>query len=140
MATTSWEDAALASARQQGRARRAVVELLARQSCCLTAQEMFDRLRADGSAVGLASIYRTLMELSRDGLLQKVELGDGATRYEPARHGGHHHHPVVCDSCGKVESFEDERLEQALRRVERKTGYAVAAHDVVLRGSCSDCT
>jgi Fur family transcriptional regulator, ferric uptake regulator len=138
--TTAWKEAALASGRQAGRARRAVVELLGRQSCCLTAQEIFDLLRGAGSAVGLASVYRTLDQLSRDGFVQKIELGDGTTRYEPLERGGHHHHHVVCDTCGKVESFEDERLEQALRRVERQTGYAVAAHEVVLRGSCSDCS
>ena len=137
--TPAWEHAALASGRLRGRARGAVIELLARQSCCLTAQEIFDRLRSAGSAVGLASVYRTLDQLSKDGFVQKVELGDGTTRYEPAQQGGHHHHHVVCDNCGKVESFEDDRLEQALRRVERQTGYAVAAHDVVLRGSCGDC-
>src|SRR6266568_1688440 len=84
---STWEDGALAS-HQGGRAHRAVVELLALQSCCLTAQEIFDRLRSGGSAVGLASVYRALDQLSKDGLLQKVELGDGTTRYEPAQRGG----------------------------------------------------
>jgi Fur family transcriptional regulator, ferric uptake regulator len=137
--TVAWKDAALASARQRGRARRAVVELLARQSCCLTAQEIFDGLRATATPVGLASVYRTLDQLSKDGFLQKIELGDGTTRYEPAHHGGSHHHHLVCDSCGKVEAFADDRLEQALQRVERQTGYSVAAHDVVLHGSCREC-
>ena len=137
--TVAWKDAALASSRQHGRARRAVVELLARQSCCLTAQEIFDGLRVAASPVGLASVYRTLDQLSKDGFLQKIELGDGTTRYEPAHHGGGHHHHLVCDSCGKVEAFADDRLEQALRRVERQTGYSVAAHDVVLHGSCGEC-
>jgi len=73
------------------------------------------------------------------GFLQRIELGDGITRYEPADQSGHHHHHVVCGSCGKVDAFEDDRLEQALRRVERRTGYAVAAHEVVLRGTCRDC-
>ncbi|HVH51798.1 MAG TPA: transcriptional repressor [Gaiellaceae bacterium] len=136
--TVTWQDRALA-ARQSGRARRAIVELLARQSCCVTAQEIFDLLRSAGSAVGLASIYRTLDQLSTDGFVQKIELGDGTTRYEPAQIGGHHHHHVVCDNCGKVNAFEDDRLEQALRRVERRTGFEVAAHDVVLRGTCGDC-
>jgi Fur family ferric uptake transcriptional regulator len=135
--TASWEDSALAT-RQGGRARRAVVELLARQPCCVTAQEIFDLLRSGGSAVGLATVYRTLDQLSKDGFLQRIELGDGTTRYEPAREDGHHHH-VVCGNCGKVDSFEDDRLEQALHRVEQRTGYAVAAHDVVLRGTCADC-
>lgn len=136
--TVTWQDRAL-GARQSGRARRAIVDLLARQSCCLTAQGIFDLLRSAGSGVGLASIYRTLDQLSTDGFVQKVELGDGTTRYEPAQIGGHHHHHIVCDNCGKVDAFEDDRLEQALRRVERQTGYAVAAHDVVLRGTCGDC-
>ncbi len=135
---TRWETAALAT-RNRGRARLAVVELLAQQSCCLTAQEIFDELRDSGSAVGLASVYRTLDQLSADGFVQKVELGDGTTRYEPAEQSGHHHHHVVCASCGKVDAFEDVRLEQALRRVEQQTGYAVDAHDVVLRGTCGDC-
>ena len=136
--TASWEDGALAT-RQGGRARRAVVEVLARQSCCVTAQEIFDLLRSGGSAVGLATVYRTVDQLSKDGFLQRIELGDGTTRYEPAQQSGHHHHHVVCDSCGKVDAFEDDRLEQALHRVEQQTGYAVAAHDVVLRGTCADC-
>ena len=136
---TTWERSALASRPLRGRARAAVIELLAHQSCCLTAQDIFDRLRAAGSAVGLASVYRTLDQLSTDGFVQKIELGDGTTRYEPAQTGGHHHHHVVCGNCGKVDAFEDDRLEQALRRVEQQTGYAVAAHDVVLRGMCGDC-
>ena len=136
---TTWEGSALASRPLRGRARAAVIELLAQQSCCVSAQEIFDRLRIAGSAVGLATIYRTLDQLSSDGFVQKVELGDGTTRYEPTEPSGHHHHHVVCDSCGKVDAFEDDRLEQALHRVEQRTGYAVAAHDVVLRGTCGDC-
>ena len=30
-------------------------------------------------------------------------------------------------------------LERALQKVEGRTGYSVAGHDVVLRGACSDC-
>jgi len=140
---TDWAEETLAALRQKGHrsggARHAVIELLSRQSCCLTAQEIFDRLRADDSPVGLASVYRTLDQLSKDGFLQKIELGAGTTRYEPLHRGGEHHHHLVCDTCGKVEAFSDERLEQALHRVEQQTGYSVAGHDVVLRGACRDC-
>lgn len=137
--TASWEEGALGT-RQGGRGRRAVIELLARQSCCVTAQEIFDLLRSGGSGVGLATVYRTVDQLSKDGFLQRIEFGDGTTRYEPAEIGGHHHHHVVCNSCGKVDAFQDDRLEQALQRVEQRTGYDVAAHDVVLRGTCGDCS
>jgi Fur family ferric uptake transcriptional regulator len=143
-AESSWAASTLASLRQRGRraggARAAVVDVLGQQACCLTAQEIFDRLSADGRRVGLASVYRTLDQLSSEGFVQKIELGAGTTRYEPVRPDGEHHHHLVCDACGKVEAFADDGLERALHRVENETGYRVAAHDVVLRGSCSDCT
>lgn len=46
--------------RRAGGARTAVVELLAGQSCCLSAQEIADELRTSRTKVGLASIYRAL--------------------------------------------------------------------------------
>ena len=140
---TGWTESTLEALRGEGRrsgtARRAVVELLGRQDCCLTAQQIFDELRAEGRRVGIASVYRVLDLLTERGLLQRVELGEGTARYEPAHADGEHHHHLVCADCGKVEAFADDELELALRRVESRTGYSVAGHDVVLRGACRDC-
>jgi Fur family ferric uptake transcriptional regulator len=139
-----WADATLASLRAKGHrnggARRAVIELLGRQQCCLTAQEIYDVLRAEGRRVGTASVYRALEQLTNDGFVQRIDIGAGISRFEPIHAGGeHHHHHLVCDDCGKVEAFADDELERALRRVEGRTGYSVAGHDVVLRGACNDC-
>jgi Fur family ferric uptake transcriptional regulator len=138
-----WAETTLASLRARGHrnggARRSVVELLGAENCCLSAQEIFDRLRADDRRVGIASVYRTLVELTSDGFVQRVDVGGDAARYEKVHSGGEHHHHLVCDDCGKVEAFEDAELERALSKVERRTGYSVAGHDVVLRGACSDC-
>ena len=140
---SEWSDATLATLHRKGLrnggARRAVIELLGEQDCCLTAQEIFDRLRASGRRVGIASVYRVLDLLTSEGLLQRIDLGSGISRYEPARSGGHHHHHLVCDSCGKVEAFEDHALETAIHRLEKASGYEVAGHDVVLHGACGDC-
>src|SRR5436190_2191615 len=86
---------------RNGLARRAVVELLGRQDCCLTAQEIFDELRAEDRQVGIASIYRVLDLLTEKGLLQRVDLGAGIARYEAVHSGGEHHHHLVCDHCGR---------------------------------------
>src|SRR5450432_3505513 len=96
---------------RNGGARRAVIELLAGQDCCLTAQEIFDRLRASDRRVGIASVYRVLELLTSEGCVQRIDLGSGISRYEPVHPGGGHHHHLVCDSCGKVEAFEDPRAE-----------------------------
>jgi len=143
MTGTTWTESALMRLRESsgrsGGARRAVVELLGRQGCCLSAQEIHERMRAAGPRVGIASVYRTLEGLDSLGLVQRVDLGDGVARFEPAHASGDHHHHLVCDDCGKVEPFEDPTLEAAIERVADGRGYAVAAHDVVLRGACQEC-
>ena len=141
--TSPWAETTIASLRAKGHrkggARLAVVELLGRQHCCLTAQEIFDQLRAEGRRVGIAIVYRVLEQLSKDGFVQRIDIGAGTSRFEPIHADGEHHHHLVCDDCGKVEAFADDQLERALRKVEGRTGYSVAGHDVVLRGACSDC-
>jgi Fur family ferric uptake transcriptional regulator len=140
----AWAESALARMRSQsgrsGGARRVVVEYLGRQDCCVSAQEIHDAVRAGGARIGIASVYRTLDGLSERGLLQRVDLGDGISRFERADPHGEHHHHLVCADCGKVEPFEDPALETAIAGIAGGRGYDVAAHDVVLRGACGDCS
>lgn len=124
---------------RSGGARRVVVDYLARQSCCVSAQQIHDAVRATGARVGIASVYRTLDGLDELGLVQRVDLGDGLSRFERNDPGGDHHHHLVCDDCGRIEPFEDPALEAAIVGVAGGRGYDVAAHDVVLRGACEDC-
>jgi Fur family ferric uptake transcriptional regulator len=121
-----------------GGARWAVLEALDRESCCLTAQEIFDNLRSRGRKVGIASVYRTLELLSKLNLVRRVDIGAAAC-YEPAHPGGQHHHHVVCERCGKVAAFEDPELEDAIDRLGRRLKYKVGVHEVVLRGACPEC-
>ena len=124
---------------RRGGARTAVVELLGEQHCCLSVQEIHDGMRRAGRPVGIASVYRVIELLTELGLLQRVDVGDQAARYEPAFPGGDHHHHVVCGDCGRVEPWKDDGLERAVDRVAGRVGYRIAGHDVVLRGVCADC-
>jgi Fur family ferric uptake transcriptional regulator len=124
---------------RSGGARRAIVELLGRQHCCLTAQEIFDELRAAGRPVGIASVYRVLDALADLRLVKRIDVGAGTARFEPALPSGDHHHHLVCRDCGKVEAFADQRLERAIHSVAGGLGYAVDEHEVVLHGACADC-
>jgi Fur family transcriptional regulator, ferric uptake regulator len=139
---TTWEAHAVSTladaGRRAGRARQLVVALLARQRCCLSANEIFEALRARDRKIGIASVYRALEQLTSLQLVQRLEFPDAA-RYEPMLPSGEHHHHLVCDDCGKVEPFADRPLERALDRVGEAVGFQVDAHDVLLRGACSDC-
>jgi Fur family ferric uptake transcriptional regulator len=46
---------------------------------------------------------------------------------------------VICEECGEVTPFDDERLETAVARVERSLSHRVSSHEVVIRGICPDC-
>ena len=124
---------------RSGGARRAVIESLAAQDCCRSAQEIFDQLRDDGRAVGIASVYRVLDLLVSLGLVQRLDLGGGTARYEPAMPGGEHHHHAVCTDCGEVLPFEDAALERALEAAAGRAELEVDGHDVVLWGRCAAC-
>ena len=133
-------DAALREAGfRSGGARAAVLNLMASQECCASAQEIHERLRESGRSVGIASVYRVLEVLSELRLVQRVDVGDGIARFEPAPPDGEHHHHVVCDDCGRVEPFSDLPLERAIANASDRMGYRVDGHDVVLRGECADC-
>src|SRR6202046_2950655 len=114
---TEWAADGLADAGyRRGGARRELVELMGAQPCALSAFELEDRLAAGPRRVSRASIYRILEELEETGLIQRVEVGAGITRYEPIRSDHDHHPHLVCDRCGRLEPFTDEALERAVAR------------------------
>lgn len=141
--TTPWREHTLATLAEagyrKGGARNAVVELLDQQTCALTAQEIDDRLRASGRAVGRASVYRILEMLTEMRLVQRIDVGQGVARYERHEPDGDHHHHLVCDSCGQISPFEDPRLEHVIAEVSRRLSFAVDDHEVVLHGECRNC-
>jgi Fur family transcriptional regulator, ferric uptake regulator len=144
MSIETWADRAeetlSAAGRKRGGARRAVLELLERQSCALTAVEIEDALRSrSGRAVSRASVYRILDELERLRLAQRVETGQAMVRYERVHEHSEHHHHLVCDSCGLVMPFSDDALEQAIDKLSARVPLAVSEHEIVLHGSCREC-
>lgn len=119
--------------------RSAIIEVMSRQECCLTAREIADRVRDDGRPVGTATVYRALELLRSMGAVQRLDTGQGFARYEPAEPSGDHHHHVLCDACGGVFAFEDRALERAIHELSERLAFQIEGHDVVLRGSCGNC-
>jgi len=124
---------------RRGGARREVLGLMSEQSCALSAVEIEEALARRQRRVSRASIYRVLEELEQIGMIQRLDIGRGMMRYEPIRHGGGHHHHLVCDRCGRLQPFSDEGLERAIALLSDRVPLAVSEHEVVLRGACDLC-
>ena len=141
--TESWSEhvhAVLARAGlRRGGARERVIDLLATESCALSAVEIEDELRTQGGRIGRASIYRVLELLVEHGLVERVTVGQGLARFERALPSGEHHHHIVCDRCGRLVAFDDPGLERAIDKVSARVGMRIEHHEVVLRGACEDC-
>src|SRR6266516_6182375 len=136
---SSWaahvEDDLASQGYRRSTSRRVVLELLGARTCCVTAPDLFEDARTSGRRVGIASVYRVLELLTEKGFVQRLDLGGDHAHFERVDAESGHHHHVVCNDCGRVETFSDEQLEAALSRIENRTGFSVESHDVLLRGA-----
>ena len=105
----------------------------------MTAEDVYRSLLAEGSDIGLATVYRVLMQFEQAGLLTRSNFESGKAVFE--LNEGHHHDHLVCLSCGRVEEFFDPEIEQRQRAVARKNGFELQEHALSLYGSCTkkDC-
>jgi Fur family transcriptional regulator, ferric uptake regulator len=124
---------------RRGGARERIIELMAREPCALSAVEIEDALRAQGGRIGRASVYRVLDLLAEHGLVERVAVGQGLSRFERVLASGEHHHHLLCDRCGRLVAFDDPALERAIGRVSERLGARVEHHEITLRGACADC-
>jgi Fur family ferric uptake transcriptional regulator len=134
-----WTDHALHALSQagyrRGGSRRKVVELIGKQDCAATALELDGQLEG----VGRASVYRAIEQLEELGLIQKLDIGGDSAAYERIDPRGHHHHHLVCNTCGKVVPFEDDNLESAIHAISTRDDFQIETHDITLRGTCRSC-
>jgi Fe2+ or Zn2+ uptake regulation protein len=82
-------------------------------------------------------VFRALTRLEADGLVRRVELGDGKARYESE--GAHHEH-VRCERCGTVGEVPGCVVGEAVPRVQELTGFRVTGHQILFSGVCPKCS
>ena len=106
----------------------------------LSAEDVHNIVRQHSSEIGLATVYRTLELFSELEVLQKMDFGDGRSRYEiNEKTTPHHHHHLICLSCSKVKEFEDDLLETLETVISRKSNFEIVDHQVKFYGYCEEC-
>ena len=102
-----------------------------------SAEDIYRALLNDGEEIGLATVYRVLTQFEAAGLVERHHFESGQAVFELSEKGHHDH--IVCVSCGKVEEFYDEMIENRQREVASSKGYEVTDHSLTLYGKCPDC-
>ncbi len=102
------------------------------------ADELFLRMKNDGSKVSRATVYNTLDKLTECGIISRYRFGERLARYE-LMYGNEHHHHVICRSCGKIEEFVDKRVERFARDAAKALDYQFQNTVLHIYGTCAEC-
>ncbi len=105
----------------------------------MTAEDVFKMLLAEGADVGLATVYRVLMQFEQAGILSRNHFETGKSVFE-LNEGKHHDH-LVCLDCGRVEEFFDPEIEKRQKAVAHARGFELQDHALALYAACTkkDC-
>lgn len=105
----------------------------------MTAEDVYRVLLESESDIGLATVYRVLMQFEQAGLLSRSNFESGKAVYELDE--GQHHDHLVCLDCGRVEEFFDPEIEKRQQSVAQSRGFVLQEHALSLYASCSkkDC-
>lgn len=111
----------------------------------LSADDLAMQLRKEGQRVSRSTVYRTLAILERLGLVNKLDVGDGQSRYEFAQADKHHHH-LICIKCGKAIDVSGKAIEAYVGKVSALADvlsedfdFDVQSHRLEFWGICSEC-
>ena len=89
--------------------------------------EIYQSLMERGFKVSIPTIYRTLDVLLDYGFIRKMDIGDGAVKYE-RKIGNPHHDHMICIESGKIIEFVDPQIEKIQDKIARDKGYQIVKH------------
>lgn len=125
---------------KSSRQRELIAEVFFEAGGHLKVDELLERVREVDPKIGQATVYRTMKLLTKCGLAQPRQFGDGHTRYEPIGPDEEEHHDhLICESCGRIVEFMDERIERLQDEVAEAHGFLVTHHKMELYGLCPSC-
>ena len=101
----------------------------------MSAEDVYKVLLAEDADVGLATVYRVLMQFEQAGILSRTHFETGKAVFE-LNEGKHHDH-LVCMDCGRVEEFYDAEIEKRQRSIAQARGFELQDHALALYAACT---
>jgi len=117
--------------------RMMVVEALHSKESHISAEEIFEQLKAKYPYANLSTVYRTLELLKELGLAAEIDIGDGLLRYHAIENGRHHH--LVCNKCGKMIELSESEFFPLEKSIMKNQGFKADFTHLAIFGLCSSC-
>ncbi|KWU57169.1 ferric iron uptake transcriptional regulator [Priestia megaterium] len=114
--------------------------LLEHEEDHLSAEDVYLLVKEKSPEIGLATVYRTLELLTELKIVDKINFGDGVSRYDLRQEGAaHFHHHLVCMECGSVDEIQEDLLEDVEEIVEKQWNFKIKDHRLTFHGICHRC-
>ena len=123
--------------------RKMILEEVKRVHTHPTADEIYEIVRKKIPRISMGTVYRNLDILTKSGLIQKIDPGQGHPQMRfDAKTEGHYH--ITCMSCGSIEDLPvnspDDALDDFTKTLLKATEYRVAGHSLDFYGLCPLCS
>lgn len=112
--------------------RRVIARVLSAAHDHPDVEELYRRAHAEDPHISIATVYRTVRLFEEAGIISRLDLRDGRSRYEEAPETHHDH--LVDMKTGKIVEFVDEEIEALQHAIARKLGYRLVDHRMELYG------
>ncbi|WP_298720354.1 Fur family transcriptional regulator [uncultured Ferrovibrio sp.] len=112
--------------------RRVIARVLSAADDHPDVEELHHRAAAIDPRISIATVYRTVRMFEENGILSRLDLGDGRARYEEMPEAHHDH--LIDMRSGKIIEFNDPELEELQERIAAKLGYKLVDHRLELFG------
>jgi len=104
-------------------------------------KEMYDSIRNSGHEINLATIYRNVNTLEKEGVLLKHQGND--TNYATYQYVENSdclaHFHFECIKCGRVSHLGAKETNDFLKMIKSKMGFEVEPQNTYIRGICNHC-
>ncbi len=114
--------------------RKVIARVLSNATDHPDVEQVYKRAVEIDPRISLATVYRTLRLLDVARIVDRLDFGDGRSRYEAANDSEHHHHLINVRN-GQVVEFECEELERLKRKIARDLGYELVGERLELFGT-----
>lgn len=117
------------------RQREAILKVLGSTTTHPTAAWIYEKVREEIPNISLGTVYRNLAQLSEEGIIRKIPVGDNHEHFDGDTT---QHSHFFCKDCEKItDIFID--TEDSRKQVEAETGSRVDSGTYTFFGVCKAC-
>lgn len=102
----------------------------------LSAEDVFDVLKAKSEQISLATTYRTLRMLVEMNILRELDFAETHKHYELVDANTPPHHHIICLNCNKTIEFEDEDINRLGKLIAEKYSVEIVDMQFQIFGNC----